>query len=94
MNYDLERALRVLGEDEVPASLGAMEPAVMERIAAAAADRGNGLGRGPVLAAVGALAMGIAGGVVSGGEAEARPSVSPLDGAVELAPSTRLVGHG
>lgn len=94
MSYDLERALRLLGEYEVPASLHGMEPAVMKGIAAAAADRGNALGRAPVLAAVGALVMGIAGGVASGGEAEARPSISPLDGAVELAPSTRLVGHG
>lgn len=90
MDTDLDVALRRLAEQPVHPGLASLEGDVLKLIAAERRTHGATLKSG-MLAAVGAVALGIAGGGLSSAAASARaPTLSPFGPSVPLAPSTLL----
>ena len=90
---NVDAALERLARAPGPARLGAMEGAILARIASERPVRQRDSLGLSALAAVGAMAMGLAGGFVPDEAAARRASLSPLTGVSELAPSSLLVGH-
>ena len=92
MSEELEIGLTRLAADNVPAALETVQGKVLEQVAglrATAPQLGTGI---RVVAVMGALLMGVAGGLMPNG-AEAQPSLAPISGASELAPATILLGQ-
>ena len=90
MTNDLEAALRRLSQDEAPVRLAATEAEILRRVAGYS-FHAREPGGFRVIAVVGALLMGVAGGLVQPEQSGAsRSSLSRLSGATDLAPSTVL----
>lgn len=91
MDMDLDSALRRLAEQPLHPRLDELEGDVMRLIAA---ERGAGSAvtlRSGMLAAVGAVALGVAGGgLSSAGETTQVPTLTPFGSSTPLAPSTLL----
>lgn len=94
MNDRVEAALRRLAQAPVPPALADIERRVLDSIAREADRPRNGLMRELRLAAaVGALLMGIVAGSMQSSDTSSSFSLSPLDGASVLAPSSVLLRH-
>ena len=91
MDMDLDSALRRLGEQPLDPRLAELEGDVM-RLIAAEQRAGSGVTlRAGMLAAVGAVALGVVGGGLSSAAAPAQmPTLTPFGPAAPLAPSTLL----
>ncbi len=92
MNEELEIGLTRLATDNVPAALETVQGKVLNQVTGlrvTAPPLGTGI---RVVAIMGALLMGVAGGLMPNG-AKAQPSLAPLSGASELAPATILLGQ-
>ena len=92
MSEDIGEALARLSRAPVPAALVSVDATVMARVA----ELPRRLREVPpgvfVLAVAVALLMGLAGGVLPDGPANAEEPLSPIDSATRLAPSTLLGG--
>ena len=91
MDY-FDAALERVARSRGPARLGSIEGAVLARIASERPVRQHDSLGLSALAAVGAMAMGVAGGLLPDEAGAGHASLSPLTGASELAPSSLLVG--
>lgn len=91
MDMDLDSALRRLAEKPLHPRLAELEGDVM-RLIAAEQHAGSGVTlRAGMLAAVGAVVLGVVGGGLSSAAATAQmPTLTPFGPAVPLAPSTLL----
>lgn len=90
MMNEIDAALLRLSQDQVPSRLAATEALVLDRITGGS-PRSHDASRPFRIAAVAAaLMIGILGGLMPGESATAKPSLSPLGGAADLAPSTLL----
>ena len=91
MDMNLDSALRRLAEQPLHPRLAELEGEVMRLITA---ERRAGAGvtlRSGILAALGAVALGVVGGGLSSAAAPAQmPTLTPFGPAVPLAPSTLL----
>jgi len=91
MDMDLDSALRRLGEQPLHPRLAELEGEVMRLITA---ERRAGAGvtlRSGILAALGAVALGVVGGGLSSAATTAQvPTLTPFGPAMPLAPSTLL----
>lgn len=86
---DIDTALLRLSEDRVPSRLATIEALVFERISNDA--RSRDVSRPFRMAAITvALVMGIAGGLIPDNSPRAQQSLTPIGGAIDLAPSTLL----
>lgn len=93
MDTDLDAALRRLAEQPVHPGLANLENDVLKLIAAERRAGGVTM-RSGMLAAVGAVSLGIAGGGLSSAAATAQvPTLSPFGPSVPLAPSTLLASE-
>ena len=91
MDMDLDSALRRLGEQPLDPRLAELEGEVMRLIAAERRAGGVVALRSGMLAALGAVALGVAGGGLSSTAATAQvPTLTPFGPAMPLAPSTLL----
>lgn len=90
MNYDLDAALRRLAEMPVHPGLANMEAAVLARISAHDPGDRRAAVRLGVLAALGAVAMGVAGANVTSTATAQPATLSPFGPSTPLAPSTLL----
>lgn len=87
---DIDSALRRLSGDRVPSRLAQIDAQVLERVAGHRFGTHHDIGQFRVMAVAAALFMGIAGGMLPEEPAGPKPSLSPLSGATDLAPSTLL----
>ncbi len=91
MDDDLDSALRRLAEQPPHPRLADLETDVMKIVAQDRRVGGSPTVRSGMLAAVGAVALGVAGGGLSSTAATAHAaSLSPFDPSASLAPSTLL----
>lgn len=91
MDVDLDKALRRLAEQPAHPRLANLEFDVLKMIAQEQRAGGGPTMRSGALAAIGAVALGVAGGGLSSTAATARvPSLSPFGPSAPLAPSTLL----
>lgn len=91
MINNLDAVLQRLSEEPTPSRLAGTESIVLQRVADHSFGPREDSGRIRALAIVAALSMGIAGGLLPGHPEEKRPSLSPLGGGADLAPSSLLV---
>ena len=92
MRDEIDTALHRLGRDEVPARLTAIDSAVLARVASHRFAQPGEFAALRVAAIGGALMMGVAGGMIPAGGADAQPSLTPIAGASDLAPASLLLG--
>jgi hypothetical protein len=91
MSEEIDAALQRLAGDKIPAGLDSIESIVLERVASHRFPTAGEYTTLRALAVAGALLMGVAGGLMPANEAEALPSLTPVAGASELAPSSLLL---
>lgn len=87
---NLEKALAMLADEPAHPGLAFIDDAVFNRIAARGAAAVSS--RVVIVAAIGAVLMGVAGAGLSSAPALAAPVLSPFGAADPLAPSTLLGG--
>ena len=92
MSDEIDAALQRLARDDVPARLSTVESAVLAGVASHRFQQPGELTALRVAAIGGALMMGVAGGLVPTGTADAQPSLTPIAGASDLAPASLLLG--
>jgi hypothetical protein len=93
MSQDIDNALQRLADDQVPTGLMSIESVVLERVSEHRFSPAGQYTTLRVFAVAGALLMGVAGGLMPTDEAEAQPSLTPVAGASDLAPSSLLLGR-
>jgi hypothetical protein len=91
MSREIDKALQRLADDQVPAGLTSIDSVVLERVSGHRFSPAGQYATLRVFAVAGALLMGIAGGLMP--TAEAQPSLTPVAGASDLAPSSLLLGR-
>lgn len=89
LDFDLDEALRRLAEQPAHPRLASLEIDVMKLMAQERRAGGGPTVRSGALAAIGAVAMGVAGGGLSSSAATAQV-LSPFGSSAPLAPSTLL----
>jgi hypothetical protein len=93
MSQEIDSDLQRLADDQVPAGLTSIDSVVLEQVAGHRFSPAGQYTTLRVFAVAGALLMGVAGGFMPTEEAEAQPSLTPVAGASDLAPSSLLLGQ-
>lgn len=92
MTDEIDTTLQRLARDDVPAGLTRIESAVFMEVASHRFPQPGEFTALRVAAVGGALLMGVAGGLMPTGSADAQPSLTPIAGASDLAPASLLLG--
>lgn len=94
MQTDIDAALRRLAAEPTHPGLENLESAVLARIAVQRRDGRPSSLRLSVMAAIGAVLMGVSSAVMPAATAQASPTLSPFGPSSPLAPSTLLMDIG